>query len=154
MPKSASLSRNDVIKCVGALIYDRRKNMFLLQQRSKTASHPLKWGLWGGKVERGENFPDAFKRELTEELTTPPEIETLIPLDFMISNDNKFLYYSYIVVTSNYDHFSITNESNDYVWLPLDCLDKIDLHHAARKTFNKTKNILNDCVKNYNLKIH
>ena len=44
-----------MIKCIGCLIYDTSKKMFLLQQRSKEP-HPMKLGLWGGKMESAESF--------------------------------------------------------------------------------------------------
>lgn len=139
-----------MIKCVGCLIYDKHKDMFLLQQRGKKVSHALKWGFWGGKLERGESFHDGLERELTEELGTLPDIEKIIPLDCTVSTDGDFVYYSYIIVVDTFDNFKINHESNDYVWLPLKYVNRIDLHRGAAKTIRKNWKILSDCVASYN----
>ena len=63
-----------MVKCVGVIIYDISKNMFLLQQRSKTSTYALKWG---GKLEENENFTDALKRELLEEISVNVDIKAI-----------------------------------------------------------------------------
>lgn len=102
-----------MIKCVGCLIYDKDKQMFLLQQRSKTSSHALKWGFWGGKLEKGENFAEGLKREIKEELNAEPEFDRLYPLDVFLSDDRKFIYYSFVMVVEKFDNFEITSRETN-----------------------------------------
>ncbi len=139
-----------MIKCVGCLIYDKDKDMFLLQQRSKTSSHPLKWGFWGGKLERGENFAQGLKREIKEELGTYPEFDKLFPLDVFLSDDRKFVYYSFVMVVEKFDDFNISSrETNDFIWLPLNCIGKIDIHQGLKKTLTHKYHILEGIVERY-----
>ncbi len=51
---------------VAALIVKDRK--ILVCQRTRHQTMPLKWEFPGGKIEEGEQPPDALKRELEEEL--------------------------------------------------------------------------------------
>ena len=139
-----------MIKCVGCLIYDKDKQMFLLQQRSKTSSHALKWGFWGGKLEKGENFAEGLKREIKEELNAEPEFDRLYPLDVFLSDDRKFIYYSFVMVVEKFDDFEITSrETNDFIWLPLEYIEKIDIHQGLKKTLKTKKYILEDVVERY-----
>lgn len=139
-----------MIKCVGCLIYDKDKQMFLLQQRSKTSSHALKWGFWGGKLEKGENFAEGLKREIKEELNAEPEFDRLYPLDVFLSDDRKFIYYSFVMVVEKFDDFEITSrETNDFIWLPLEYIEKIDIHQGLKKTLKTKKYILEDIVERY-----
>jgi 8-oxo-dGTP diphosphatase len=54
-----------------------RKGLLLACQRHETSAFPLKWEFPGGKVEPGERYEDALKRELKEEL----EIEIYDPVE-------------------------------------------------------------------------
>jgi 8-oxo-dGTP diphosphatase len=57
------------VKCVevvAGLIFDH--NRLLVCQRSLQSSFPLKWEFPGGKVEQGEGYEAALRRELKEEL--------------------------------------------------------------------------------------
>ena len=139
-----------MIKCVGCLIYDTDKEMFLLQQRSKTSTHRLKWGFWGGKLEKGENFAEGLKREIKEELNASPDFDRLYPLDVFLSDDNQFIYYSFVMVVDNFDEFTISNtETNDFIWLPLDFIEKIDIHPGLKRTLKTKKYILEKIITRY-----
>jgi 8-oxo-dGTP diphosphatase len=54
------------MQVVVALIYDG--NRLLVCQRRENGSFPLKWEFPGGKVENGESYLTALRRELREEL--------------------------------------------------------------------------------------
>ena len=60
---------------VKAIIY-RSDNKLLLQKRDDNPEipYPLHWNLFGGEVEIGEDFLDALKRELNEEIEYSPKL--------------------------------------------------------------------------------
>jgi 8-oxo-dGTP diphosphatase len=55
-----------VVEVVAGLIFDQDR--LLVCQRSLQSSFPLKWEFPGGKVEKGEAYEAALRRELKEEL--------------------------------------------------------------------------------------
>jgi len=127
-----------MIKCIGCLIYDCSKDMVLLQQRGKNCSYPMKLGLWGGKMEQSEDFATALARELREELGVFPEYEKLYPLDTFLSDDSKFIYYSFVMVVQGFEVKSIRKEETfDFVWMPLNLIKRLNLHPGFRKTLEK-----------------
>lgn len=53
--------------CVKGLIFDADGQVLLLKRTLDTPVDPGKWDLPGGKLDPGELFDDAFKREVREE---------------------------------------------------------------------------------------
>ncbi len=124
-----------MIKCIGCLIYDTAKDMVLLQQRGQRSSYALKLGLWGGKMEPSEDFASALSRELREELGVLPEYEKLYPLDTYLSEDNEFIYYSFLMVVDDFEVVQINErETFDFVWMPLNLIPRLNLHPGLRNT--------------------
>ena len=72
----------DKLDVVAAIII--KDNKFFIAQRNKNKHMGLSWEFPGGKVERGETFEIALKREIKEELNINVEIidlQSLRPLD-------------------------------------------------------------------------
>lgn len=139
-----------MIKCIGCLIYDVSKKMFLFQQRSKTTSHPLKLGLWGGKMKTLESFPNALSRELKEELGIVPNYDKLYPLDTYLSDDNEFIYYSFLMIVSDFDSITVNpRETFDYIWMPFHYIERLNLHNGFRTTFENKKEYIQHITEKY-----
>jgi len=63
------MTEKKLIKVVAAVI--EREGRYLITQRRPTAVLPLLWEFPGGKVEEGETYEEALKREMLERLSVP-----------------------------------------------------------------------------------
>jgi len=54
-------------KVVAAVISDKKGRILVSQRALNAKLYPGKWQVPGGKVERGENYLEALKREVKEE---------------------------------------------------------------------------------------
>jgi 8-oxo-dGTP diphosphatase len=72
------------------IVHDGRGNI-LLQKRSKnTRDEQGKWDIGGGAVEFGETLDEAVRREVTEELCSPPlDVEFLMAYEAHRNHDGK-----------------------------------------------------------------
>ena len=68
--------QKSVINVVAAVI--KEGNEFFIAQRNREKDFGLKWEFPGGKVESGETFEGALKREIKEELKVSILIESKI----------------------------------------------------------------------------
>jgi 8-oxo-dGTP diphosphatase len=59
--------KEEVPKVVAAIIFDEKGRVLVSQRALNAKLYPGKWQVPGGKVERGENYLDALKREVKEE---------------------------------------------------------------------------------------
>ena len=60
----------DVVK---AVIYKDHKYLLQLRDNDSAISYPNTWSFFGGEADKGENFENALKRELEEELSWRPD---------------------------------------------------------------------------------
>ena len=67
-----------IISVVCAII--EKDDLVLCAQRSESMSLPEKWEFPGGKVEGKENFENALKREILEELNAHIEVLDAMPI--------------------------------------------------------------------------
>ena len=58
---------------VKAVIYKDHKYLFQLRDNDASISYPNIWSFFGGGVDEGENYEEALKRELIEELSWCPD---------------------------------------------------------------------------------
>ena len=68
--------QKSIINVVAAVI--KEGNEFFIAQRNRKKDFGLKWEFPGGKVESGETFEDALKREIKEELKVSISIKSKI----------------------------------------------------------------------------
>ena len=75
------VSKNPVIRCIGALIFDPRGRLLLV----KRANEPGRglWSLPGGRVAEGETDHSAVRREVFEETGLTVTVVTLVSYSAM-----------------------------------------------------------------------
>ena len=103
------------IVCSGALFYALSSNRFLFLHRARS-KHSDTWGLVGGVNEEHETPWSALEREIHEEISNT-EIKKAIPLETYISNDNGFIFHTYLCLVQN-EFMPVLNEEHDgYAWV-------------------------------------
>ena len=128
---------NAEIVCSGALFYAKSTKRFLLLHRANGKKNNL-WGLVGGTNEGAETPFEGLQREITEEIGHLPEIKKTIPLESFISNDQKFLFHTYLCLVEDEFLPVLNNEHDGYAWVSFGQWPK-PLHHGLRNTLtNKT----------------
>ena len=126
------------IVCSGALFYALKSKRFLFLHRANGRQNNL-WGLVGGTNEGDETPWIALQREIEEEIGKQ-DIKKTIPLETFISNDDKFLFHTYLCIVND-DFIPILNDEHDgYAWVGFGKWPK-PLHTGLRNTLQSKTNI-------------
>jgi 8-oxo-dGTP pyrophosphatase MutT (NUDIX family) len=128
------------IVCSGALFYAKSTKRFLFLHRTQGKRSNL-WGLVGGTNEETETPWSGLQREITEEIGKTPDIEKTIPLETFVSNDEKFLFHTYLCVVKE-EFLPILNIEHDgYAWVTFGKWPN-PLHHGLKNTLTSKTNLV------------
>ena len=107
------------LEASGAIFLSIDSGRMLLQQRGANSSHPRTWGFFGGKRERNERPVQTLRREISEEIGMNLESEKIIPLNKFTSQDNKFVYHTFVILVQDEFIPVLNNESSGYAWVQI-----------------------------------
>ena len=124
---------NHPITGCGALIYSRDTHRYLFLLRTQKR-HKNSWGLVGGGVETGESVVEALLREIQEEIGNNFTNNKIIPLEQFTSDDNGFVYHTFLIPVDKEFIPVLNHEHKGYCWVPLDNYPK-PLHPGVWRTF-------------------
>lgn len=129
---------NNIKEGCGALIYctSTHRYLFLLRNDGK---FPNTWGIVGGKIEQNETILQGLEREIEEELGGQIEGAKIIPIEKYTSNNNRFIYHTFLIKVEEEFVPVLNHEHIGYCWVPMD-LHPTPLHPGVYRTF-KFKNI-------------
>jgi 8-oxo-dGTP pyrophosphatase MutT (NUDIX family) len=132
------MATNNIKQGCGALIYctSTHRYLFLLRNDGK---FPNTWGIVGGKVEQNETILQGLEREIKEELGGQIDGAKIIPIEKYTSNNNKFIYHTFLIKVEEEFVPILNHEHTGYCWVPID-LHPTPLHPGVYRTF-KFKNI-------------
>jgi 8-oxo-dGTP pyrophosphatase MutT (NUDIX family) len=118
---------------VGALIYSKKtkRYLFLLRDGSNYAGS---WGLAGGKMNQGELIVQALYREISEEINIDLSKNKTIPIETFTSDNQKFVYHTFLVSVDEEFTPSLNNEHRGYCWVALEDHPR-PLHPGVWRTF-------------------
>ena len=117
-----------------AVIHKNHKYLFQLRDNDDSISYPNKWSFFGGEVDKGENFEEALKRELLEELHWCTN-----KLSFLAKDTDKMTNCNinyYLVHCELPDHKLILGEGQAMKWFTIQ--EIMDLDSICRPNFVKT----------------
>jgi 8-oxo-dGTP pyrophosphatase MutT (NUDIX family) len=120
------------INC-GALILslETKRYLFLLRNQKR---HAGSWGLVGGKLEDNETPVIALQREINEEIGNI-DIKKIIPLEKFTSENNTFVYHTFLLTVDKEFIPVLNKEHKGYAWTYLDDYPR-PLHPGVWRTFN------------------
>ncbi len=115
-------------RAAGILYTDGKK--ILLLKRSDEVNSPGKWAFVGGKVEDGEDWLTAAKRESEEEIGTCQGAKIA---EFQVDNDFK----TFIFKVDKPFKCKLNKEHDKYEWVPLDEVTEYKLHHRFKDEWSR-----------------
>lgn len=124
-----------IIGC-GALFYSKETNRFLLLHRTQSKQNRV-WGLVGGMT-TNELAWTGLQREIKEEVGDVKILKT-IPMETFVSNDEAFLYHTYLCVVGPEFLPKLNKEHDGFAWCTFNRWPK-PLHQGLRKTLQSKVN--------------
>ena len=121
------MSHNQV---VAAIIFHNERILCVQRGISRFPYISFKWEFPGGKVENGENYEIALKREILEELEMNISVENEFLINDYSDPDFAIRLHSY-VCKCDAPAFTLT-EHLDYKWLLREELEQLDWSEADK----------------------
>lgn len=120
-----------MIEVVAGIIY--RNNKFLVAQRNLKKSQGGLWEFPGGKVEKGETYEEALKREIKEEFNADIKVEEYVGenIHHYPEKDIKLIFYKAKLVSENIELI----EHEDFKWITKKDKNKFKFAEADEKVF-------------------
>jgi 8-oxo-dGTP diphosphatase len=119
---------------VGSLIYARNTNRYLFLLRNKHRQQGY-WGIVGGKIDAGETVIQGLVREIQEEIGVDYTHKKFIPLETFTSDNNNFVYYTFVVSVDEEFVPTLNAEHRGYCWVELKDHPK-PLHPGLWRSFS------------------
>ncbi len=120
------------VATVGALIHDGAGKVLMI----RTHKWSDKWGIPGGKIERGETSEEALQREILEETALEiSDIRFVMVQDCIDSPEffrpEHFLLLNYITEADSHA-VTLNEEAEEFVWVTIQEALKLDLNTATK----------------------
>ena len=128
------------VATVGALIHDGAGKVLMI----RTHKWNGKWGIPGGKIERGEASEDALRRELIEETSLEiTDIRFVMVQDCIDSPEffrpEHFLLLNYVARAKSHE-VTLNEEAEEYVWVSMEDALELNLNSATKTLLDRVLN--------------
>lgn len=120
-----------MIEVVAGVIY--KDNKFLIAQRNLNKSQGGFWEFPGGKVEKGETYEQALKREIKEEFDSDIEVKEYLgqTIHHYPEKDIRLLFYKAKLISENIKLI----EHENFKWITKDNKDDFEFSGADKIAF-------------------
>jgi 8-oxo-dGTP pyrophosphatase MutT (NUDIX family) len=131
----------------GILPICRSTGKILISFRSKEVNEPNTFGIFGGKIEKGETPLQAAERELVEETEYPGKYE-IIPAYVFVAPGGDFQYHNFIGIVEHEFVPTFNWETDSATWMSLEELIAAKpKHFGLRKLLEKSMDIIKQFAK-------
>jgi 8-oxo-dGTP diphosphatase len=111
---------------VKVVIRDSKDRCLLLKRSMASKGNPGKWEFPGGKLEEGEDFDFGLLREVEEETGLRITLERAVGTS-QSESSNRRIVYLIMEGRSESTDVRLSEEHDDYVWVPPGELARMDL---------------------------
>lgn len=136
--KETKESGENLIRVVGAVIFNSERTTVLVGQRAPNTTHPGKYEFPGGKIEAGETPEEAITREILEELGLEVEPGDILHTAFEdlenLGRPTHEIFYIECRLRDGFDELRIDSNSHQTVeWIEVGRLTNLDLFEADKE---------------------
>jgi 8-oxo-dGTP diphosphatase len=109
-----------MVKKIALVILEQQNGDIALQLRDNkpTIAHPNRWGLFGGKIEEGEQPKQAALREVAEELTIQLQPQHLTFLQKFSLEPQKEHFLFHYLLENELQQATLTEGQAFHYWIP------------------------------------
>lgn len=132
----------------GAGIFFTNGSKVLLLKRAEPGDHHGTWCLPGGKVEEGESFIDAARRESLEECGKMKGTR----FEDSKEKDGQHVWTTFFFRINKPFKCKLSKEHSDWNWFDIDELSDINLHPKLSNNIDRYKKIVNNHFKKMSFK--
>jgi 8-oxo-dGTP diphosphatase len=100
---------------VNLVLFDQHGHVLVLKRSSHSKTNPSKWELPGGRIETGESFDDALKREILEETGFSVAIHTAAGTAMEETEDYRVVHLV-MIGTILSGGLNISKEHEEFRW--------------------------------------
>lgn len=132
------------VNVTNIVFYDK-DNKFLMQLRDKTVKvYPNYWGLFGGKIDEGENEIQALEREIQEELGYKLEnYEFLFCDKYLLEGISYGNWFTYMKKISDKEKMKMKLfEGSDWGWFSYDERKKLLINDDLSEMLDRAYEII------------
>lgn len=116
---------------------DAQQRVLLLRRAAPSKNNPGKWDFPGGKMDPGESFESALKREVREE--TGLEVTLLRPFDTAMSTlPDRRIVYLFMLASVDPGHVCLSDEHDAFRWaypVELAGMELVKQFHAVARRY-------------------
>jgi len=126
--------------CVRLILFDQQGHILVLKRSDSSTTNPSLWELPGGKIDAGEQFDEALKREILEETGFTVAIHTAAGTA-MQETDEYRVVNLVMIGTILSGGLSISREHSEYRWAGLPEVAALEKADWFTEYFNMYMNV-------------